>query len=515
MLRWTCRLRNVLERRGSLSEIIPSWMPEMREAEFVSSESGTFPDEFRWDAFQESCDSHLHAIILDVVPAVDATTTGDRTFCSLSWQPLLDFSEKGINILWLSSTIFISPMLILPDNDTALHEYMVGFRDRINRSSTQYFVYSLSAFQGGEVREPSLLPWLFFAHLPATLQVDYFSDLWLHRVTNKLHLCPVDCIIHFLSIMSNSDLRHVTTNEKVTIFRLSNCYINADEIGVILSHKFHPTVKLEIDGTGVDATVSLDIMVDCLKNVPHLRAIELPQHLLRAGTAEDSARIEEITIKFPCLSVTMGYGHVSPQALLKISRIHPANEIIASLDWEFLEKNQQRPAKAVGSFLRPLLDGQLTSETLRGTFVRERGKDYSNRVSDLVASEMISCESKSLCFFTLTERIRNESGDDIWNFDRIKHWDQVIFPTVVLNYFRKRASHPLDLRVLPMAIGAVNHGNIYRKATDHVPYDMSIANAGVIFRCVKTQSRSGFPDFKYVQAHNTSFCLCGRKRSPP
>jgi hypothetical protein len=73
-------------------------------------------------------------------------------------------------------------------------------------------------------------------------------------------------------------------------------------------------------------------------------------------------------------------------------------------------------------------------------------------------------------------------------------------------------AHPLDFRVLAMAIGTVNQGNIYRKATDHVPSDMSVANAGVIFRCIKIQSRAGFPG--NVQTEETSFHLCGRKRSP-
>jgi hypothetical protein len=267
----------------------------------------------------------------------------------------------------------------------------------------------------------------------------------------------------------------------------------ADELGVILSHRFRRTVKLDIGDTNLDSSVSLDIMVDSLRNVPHLRAIELPHHLLRAGTAEDWARIEEITVKFPCLSVTMGYGHVSPQALHKISRIHPANEIIASFDWELLKKYQQLPSKVVGSFLHPFLEGQLASESLRVSFLRKRGKDYSKQVADLVASEMTSCESRSLCFFNFSERICNESHDDIRNVDRIMQWDQGIFASVALNYFRKRLALPVELRVLPMAIGAVNHGNIYRKRTDHVPYDMSIAIAGVIFRCIKMQRRSDFP----------------------
>jgi hypothetical protein len=515
MLRWTCRLRNVLERRGSLAEISASRVPEMREAEFVTSESGTFPNEFRWDTFQASCDSLGRCTIFldhrsassDRVFPVDENRTAAWTVGSLSWRPLLDFSETGINILWLSSTIFISPILFCTD-DGVLHEYTIGFRDRTKDSATQYLVYSLSAFQGGAVHEPSLLPLLFFTHLTAILPIDYFSKLSLQRVQGKLHLCPVDCIIHFLSIISSSNLLQVTSEEKVTTFSLLSD-MNADELRVVLSHRFLPTVKLAIDNVGVDATVSLDIIVDSLKDAPHLRAIELPQHFLRAGAAEDLARMREITVKFPRLSVRMGYGDVLPSTLHKISRIHPANEIVATFDWELLEKYQQRPAKVVGSFLHPFLEGQLASESLRVSFECKRGN--SKRVADLVASEIILCESKSLCFFNFTEGICKAPHDDIRNFDRIMLWDQGIFPSVVLNCFRKRLEDSVDLRVLPIAIGAVNHGNIYRKATDHVPYDMSIANASVIFRCIKMQSCAGFPGL--VQTQETSFRERGRKRS--
>jgi hypothetical protein len=461
MLQWTCRLRNVLERRGSLVEITSRRMPEMKEAEFVSSKSGAFPNEFRWDMFRASYDSGSRcAIILDVdraVPAVNTTTTDDRTFCSLSWQPLLDFSETGINILWLSSTIFISPILFLPDNDVALHEYSISFQDRTDDSLTKCFVYSLSSFHGGTVRAPSLLPLLFLTHLTATLPVDYFFRLFLQRVKSNLQLCPIDHVIPFLSIMSSSDFLQVTPEEKVTAFFLLGD-MNADELRVLLSHRFRPTVKLDISSADLDATVSLDIMVDCLKNVPHLRAIELPQRLLFTGTAEDSCRMFEITVNFPRLSVRVGYGDVSPQALHKIARIHPSNEIIASFCWSFLTEYRQHPAKVVGSLLRPFLDGQFTSKSLRVTFLRERGKDDSKRVADLVAFEMTSCKSKSLCFVNCTERICNKSHNQSWNFDRIIR--RGIFPSVVLNYFRKRVAHSLNFRVLPMASGAVNPGNV-------------------------------------------------------
>jgi hypothetical protein len=154
-----------------------------------------------------------------LAPAVDATSTAGRTVCPFSWEPPSDFSESRINILWLSSTIFISPILFCTHHDV-LPDYTIGFQDRSKDSFTPCRVYSLSAFQGGVVREPSLLPLLFLEHLTATLPVDYFSNLFLRRIRNKLQFCPIDCIVRFLSIMSSSDLREVTHEERETTFEL-------------------------------------------------------------------------------------------------------------------------------------------------------------------------------------------------------------------------------------------------------------------------------------------------------
>jgi hypothetical protein len=80
----------------------------------------------------------------------------------------------------------------------------------------------------------------------------------------------------------------------------------------MLCHHFRPTVKLASDSTGVDGTVSLDIIVDYLKMLP-ICVLLNSRNILCMGTCEDSA-------------VRLGYGDVS-QALHKISTIHPANEI--------------------------------------------------------------------------------------------------------------------------------------------------------------------------------------------
>jgi hypothetical protein len=55
MLQWTRRFRDMLERGGWLTDTrVSKQLTFIREAEFVGT-NGSFPDDFRWEAFQNCC----------------------------------------------------------------------------------------------------------------------------------------------------------------------------------------------------------------------------------------------------------------------------------------------------------------------------------------------------------------------------------------------------------------------------------------------------------------------------
>jgi hypothetical protein len=507
MLQWTCRLRDVLERHGVLvlSQEDQARLSTMKEVEFVSSESAVFPDEFRWDTFNGcldrpyGCEVSLWAPTYEhsdrLFASFDPNDPTSQSIRSLSGRPVTDFTKGDISIVWLSSSVFISPIQFTTFYYKGLVvDYDVYFHNRAKDSSIQCYVHSLSG-PDGEDQEPSLLPLLFMSHLTATLPVDYFSSLWLQRYQCNLERSPVDFIVRFLSIMSNSDIRPPAGEKQVTTFALY-AWVTADELPAIMSYRFDPTVTLAFYRCFLDSSVTLEIMMDCLKNAHHLRSIVIPGHLFRVRPAEDSAKGVEISVQSQHLSLRSWNATLSPQVFHEISNMYPPSGITVS--FALWEEGTRYGLRLISSFFHPFLDGRLAAHGLEVGFgyFHRFNDDSLNRLVERITSEMIPCKSKTLCAFKVSLSKFREIPSGHHTFDRIMRWDQVIFPSVVLNYFRIRVAHLLEVQVLPMAILAINRGSLYRKTTDHVPYDMSLANAGAIFSSINTQSRSGFPGGK-------------------
>jgi hypothetical protein len=500
MLQWTCRLRDVLERDGVLvtTQEEQDRLSNLKEVEFVSLENGVFPNEFRWESF-EGCldrsrcgvtlwaDSYKHSDRL--VAAFDPNAPTSHSIHSLSGLLVTDFTKGDISIVWVSSMEFISPIRF----ETVFYKGLVKAYDvnfhRDKDSSIQCHVYSLSA-SDGIIQEPSVSPLLLLSHLTATLPADYFPSLWLQREQHHLQRCPVDFIVRFLSIMSNSDLRPPTSEQQGTTFILY-AWVTADELPDIMSHHFDPSATLAFFHQFLDSSVTFETMMNCLKNAPHLRSIAISGPLFRVSPVKELVEVE-ISVKSQYLSLRSWGATFSPRDFHEISNMYPPSAIVVFLADSLWKEGTTHGLRLISSFFHPLLDGRLASEgiEIRFGYLDRFSGDSLHRLVERIASEMVACKSKELCTFKVSLSKFRKRGSH--TFDRIMRWDQVIFPSVVLNYFRKRVSHRVDVRVLPMAIVAINHGNLYRETTDHIPYDMSLANASAIFCSIKTQSRSWF-----------------------
>jgi hypothetical protein len=92
------------------------------------------------------------------------------------------------------------------------------------------------------------------------------------------------------------------------------------------------------------------------------------------------------------------------------------------------------------------------------------------------------CNSKTLSFFNVAVATRDFKT---WNISHLKIWDEILFPSLSLNAYRNRMGVRAPQGVAALAIKAVNKGRFYRETTHHAPFDMSSANAGLIFHIVK------------------------------
>jgi hypothetical protein len=129
MLRWTTRLRDILEIKkyeideDASDDLLDLWYT-IREAEFVDTDSiSTFPADLDWDTFTglyrgselfiREDSSVLKAIILR--PSADGSLSSamgrkctNELIRSFSGKIIDNPNEERIDVLWLSPTVFVS-----------------------------------------------------------------------------------------------------------------------------------------------------------------------------------------------------------------------------------------------------------------------------------------------------------------------------------------------------------------------------------------------------------------------
>jgi hypothetical protein len=71
---------------------------------------------------------------------------------------------------------------------------------------------------------------------------------------------------------------------------------------------------------------------------------------------------------------------------------------------------------------------------------------------------------------------------------RIQQWDEMMVPALVLNYYHHVTSS-MSRGIIPLATQSINMGNVYQKTTNHIPYDMRISNAGLIFHVIRNMAK--------------------------
>jgi hypothetical protein len=494
MLRWTCRLRDAFAARGFLSSNEDSLvLSEIKEAEFVVAPNEAFPHEFRWKTFC-SCFKleRLHLRIVDVTrvrPVADVA--GGSSWASgsaqaMNGQAVTDLRQGNIDILWLSPTVFISSLnFCIPHQ---VHDYEVGF------GGTRCSITQLAAFDQVEFDKPSPLPIDFFRHLAPS---ELIGTLELNRSSVHPNRFPVGDMMSLLSAFSNASL-----------FILGGL-INIDELRVLLAFPFHPRGILSFTKDPFDGSVSLYTLMELLKTAPYLRNLIVPRKFF-LYEAPSGGRMF-IDVESPALSMTYRYFAAPPAAglLNDISRIHQAGDKTSfELKVEHLWEGEN--VALVTSVAQPFLDGSLALENLRIQVADggdKEGRPEPNvfrQVVQALASVMISCRSKHLCHFSVALCLYISDDDDIEDDDddvvdyvhysvqryvhKIQQWDETIFPQLVLNQWNKKLAKAVDGALLPSAIGAINRGIVYRKTTDHIPYDMKTANAGLIFHHIKTNA---------------------------
>jgi hypothetical protein len=497
MLRWTCRLRDAFEERGFLSsDADSSVLSQIKEAEFVVDPDLAFPREFRWETFC-SCFKYAQfgrlfsrtyeytladpsADAVDrrgLVPAMNTRSRTSRSIRAMNGETINDLGQRNIDVLWLSPTVFISAVKFQTTNQM-IHDYEVTFE------GISCFITQLPAFDQVAFETPSPLPISFFQHLAPSPLLKTYSQRSAPRTHNA---CLTLTRNHFhpkrLPAVFMGPLMAVFPSGKLIFL---GGPFKSDELRVVFSFPFHPLDTLDFSEDPFDDSVSLDVLMELLKTAPFLRRIELPWHMFYDESEEREDVCLDIKVDSPALSMSYQFGGPPTHNVLNaISRINQGGDLThLHLDADRLLEGGH--PGLVTSIVHPFLDGSLQLENLWIHLSDGDGIPAPNVREGIVqelANTISSCRSTSLCMFTVS---LGEGEDGI--IHKIRQWDETIFPQLVLNQVDKKMNKSLDGRLLELAVAAINRGVLYRKTTDHIPYDMSTANAGLIFHHIKTDA---------------------------
>jgi hypothetical protein len=504
-LQWTCRLRDVLERLGfRIFKRSAKLLSEIREAKFTCAD-GCFPKLFRWDIFTQCYNQSRFDPSIFLHPSgdasylpIDANCASYSAIRALSGTCIADLARDNIDVLWLSKTIFISPIFFRLMTSPCVDDYELKFQP----SDLKFFVYSLSSFERDEPDIPSSLPADFLRHVTALLPVGYFSNVLVHRF--RPQRCPLQMVFQILSSVVPHDRYCSPAREgRQTTFTIGASHeavITEEELKCIVSHPFHRTIRLAFyeDSVQFNGSVSLSTLKEILQQPRSLRAINLPRVLVKAeGTDIFSLFFQQLTMNSSDLSIGYERGLMPRECLHSIVAAYPITDIRMTFAHHFWDHDPRSEGILLRRYIQPLLLDQPGVERLLIRFNYHFNYDMVHgQVLRAMPSILSACMSRKLCFVNISLARRYESASTFFT----RHLDNAqwtlnntLFPRLVLNYWRNHLPKPLEGRVVQFAIKAVNGGNIYRKTTNLVPSDMGTANAGLIFSIVK-KLRLSWPD---------------------
>jgi hypothetical protein len=469
----------------------------MLEAEFDGG-NGTFPDSFRWDTLRgclrdkKGC---CAALFTDRSVSNDGKAQSVRRLCGTQ---VAYFDKQDIDVLWLSPTVFISTMdleLHLP-GDNWEPNYAYDYALRLTTESGEYFlynVYSLSFFEGNGFTAPSPLPMNLLRHVFANVRPGYFKtvELGLSYAREDERL-PVECLLAFVAIVPDTPM---SPSERTDAIQLKiETKMNRDDLQEMYSHHFHPSVELSF--AGLDESVPLSMFLELSRGCQHLRTVNLPEHFFETGDIHPTHSRVVVDSTFKSTRMTLqsfGKPKFSHVMLHQIATGLGSKELNISVEHPWRRRDHLHLC------IQPFLQEDSILERI--------GVKLLTRVNKSSSSTITQCQSRSLCFFDVSLAPRKGKRTSA----HLASWDKVLFPRLSLNYYRKHLTQRVCGGAIPLAIKAVNMGIVYSKTTAQVPFDMSTANAGLIFRFLKCEVDT----LHCCDACPPSSSLSGKKRPAP
>jgi hypothetical protein len=517
MLRWTCRLRDVLQRGGYQADTGAPRLTCLREAEFVRNvETNGFPSKFDWYTLNDWFTDRAYFVNLygeTVNGGIDCRCPFgvdayyEDPIRALEGQPVADGHGPKIDILWLSPAVFLSPY-IFKLAGSLLAEYCVTVTQR-GGSEKSYNVYSLCDFgdENHSANRLSPLPLKMLTYMAAQYRSENPDDpipVGLKTVSLSVYNCtrhfPRLFLKKFLSIIPHHDpMLQQEKKSAWTVFRIEmERKITADDLRAVFSHRFHPNVKVSFDldedrddqskDNPFDESVTMDVFNALLGESTHPFALQLPPTFSQTEWTGPSRTI----LKSPKLT-TFCDGVPSCAPLESFSKMQRVNDIEIFLPSGFFSGQSRQ--QLLRSWINVIF-AVPSIQQVQIHFEYEVPSDYvecdvehvvEHIVKDLaqkhrqvrrwIKGAIPACTSKSLISFNVKCHEQN--------LDYMREWDRDLFPSLVLNRGRTLLFDSTKKGMIPLIVKAVNEQKAYRQVTELIPCSTTIANAGMIFWLLK------------------------------
>jgi hypothetical protein len=509
MLQWTCRLRDAIESNPCLAgndQTID--LSLMKEAELVypccdESSDFVFPSELLSMEFANAFLRQKQVAIkyepgyFTVQRSCFPVDPLSESIRAKAGQRITDLTQERIDVLWLSPRVFMSSIEFhfeLDGGMVCLGSYSVEFHRQTPRGHLFFESYTLDIFENASVetfqaallgqieRVTSVLPLNLLRQMTPLLPENYFSEISLARVAREFPLLFfrrfLDCI-PYPAAARTPPRKSVCAEEcfKVTFpFQLTRF-----ELQEMASYRFHPSVRAEFDVFGAFApSVPLNVANDLFRECSYLKSVSVPRELaVFEGTGASFAAAG----RFDYMELEASDRDIRLSLLNDISENHCLKEFRISS--EFVPGDAQRHHAKLRHLFHCVTRGCGSLKKFSVTFITP--------TVGLLRKEFKSAEIfqagpfYNLCVFCATLEKPFPFGciESGMQPDRLDWFEDRVAPSLLLNYYREYFTPVLKVEIIPSAVRSINGGVVYHKTTNVVPFDMSIANAGLIFRIVR------------------------------
>jgi hypothetical protein len=442
MLRWTHRLRDVLEQR----DLATYWMGwacvhNLREVEFCEGASHSQLDletltrcMSRYPTI-ESLMTSVPCTILET-RAIDYDR-GDGDYVKFMNTRHTDGPLQDVDIIWLSDSQFLSRYCF--EIESEHYAIRVEFKDDSNGPSRQPLIliaYDLEEFEDREDEVRTRRP-------PPTLPLTFIGNLLMSSI-HKVHTIQVK-FTHpegFPPVLSVLVVVPPITLDTPDIVNVVLFPAFKKLVLALSMHQFHPNVRLSLQygETGSDPITDQELN-DVLRDCQHLHHCTVPYNLLEfeSHTPSFTTSPTLTSLKFQDDPPVL----FSPKMLRGLA----GNKHIKHLTVELVECYHR--------------DNEADELTKLGMHLSNHGLSRVHITNDVSKSAIQSTHA----------------------------WDSNIAPALVLNWIHEQpnelSSDPRDARLVGLATRAINRGVPLGKATTVVSQDLSVSSAGAIYRLLQ------------------------------